>query len=107
MVLLAATVGVAVLSEWLVGFYGDEAVNGSFNAFVRRVGLAAKCGGRVARVGGPVAMVGGPVALHRVAQRSSSAPSLSQVPEKPMPTSWPPQRPASNRSSGSTRHTSR
>ncbi len=41
------------LGEWLVGFYGDEAVNGSFNAFVRRVGLAAKCGGRVARVGGP------------------------------------------------------
>ena len=41
------------LSEWVVGFFGEEVMDTAFNAFARRVGLSAKCGGKVARVGGP------------------------------------------------------
>jgi hypothetical protein len=41
------------LSEWVVGFFGEEVMDTAFNAFARRVGRNAKCGGKVARVGGP------------------------------------------------------
>jgi len=41
------------LSEWLVPFSGDTAVNDVFNVFVRRIGLSGKCGGKLARVAGP------------------------------------------------------
>jgi hypothetical protein len=41
------------LSEWLVPFAGDTAVDDRFDVFSRRIGLSGKCGGKVARVAGP------------------------------------------------------